>query len=282
MTSKTSLVPGLGVGQYSMAAAEPAGAAEPPEDCCDQDVFLPPTYVVRRRHVEAALRGVPSVARNVTVWVHSSTLGIGSGCFRALGYGGAQGVRVCRVFVCRPPPEVHQRASAAALGVFIARLRAHEPDIVDDIRDLARHDADDLYSVGQSAFECCSALKELVLPSCIAHISSGALGYCESLTSVTLPNSLTHIGERAFIGCRALTSMTLPNLLTHIGERAFMGCTSLKTVVLPKSITSIDSCAFEGCVSLKSVKLPRSITHIGADAFPKETFISGSKQCTIA
>jgi hypothetical protein len=42
----------------------------------DGGVRLPPLYVVRRRHVKAALEGLPEDADKVTAWIHSSTLGV--------------------------------------------------------------------------------------------------------------------------------------------------------------------------------------------------------------
>ena len=53
---------------------------------------------------------------------------------------------------------------------------------------------------------------------------------CSALKSVTIPDSVTMIGNYAFYGCDALTSVTIGNSVTTIGDWAFYGCDALKTV----------------------------------------------------
>jgi hypothetical protein len=62
-------------------AAASAAAAILPEDPEALAVRIPPTYVLRCRHVEDALKGVPDDAHDVTVWIHSSTQKIEYQCF---------------------------------------------------------------------------------------------------------------------------------------------------------------------------------------------------------
>jgi hypothetical protein len=62
-----------------LATAMASAATPPPAAASDgaaQEVFLPPTHVLRTDHVVDALKGVPADARNVTVGIHNSTLGI--------------------------------------------------------------------------------------------------------------------------------------------------------------------------------------------------------------
>jgi hypothetical protein len=227
------------------------------------DVCMPPKYVLRRGHVEDVLKGVPEDMGDVTVWIHSSTHGIEKGCFEWM-----KRVRVSRILVWGPedhddgtPPHA---VEAATLHLFIARLRAYEPDLVDLIYGFATHNKDEMHRVGEFAFRCCSALKEVVLPRSITHVGGHAFHNCTLLTSVTLPNALTHIGEYAFHSCTSLTSVTLPDTLTRIGEKAFHGCSSLTSVTLPpNSLTHVGKCAFYGCTSLTSATLLYSLTHVG-------------------
>jgi hypothetical protein len=61
-------------------AAAAAREAAPPAD--GVNIFLPEVSgVLRRWHVEAELKKLPDDARNVTVWVHNSTLGMEELCF---------------------------------------------------------------------------------------------------------------------------------------------------------------------------------------------------------
>ena len=84
-------------------------------------------------------------------------------------------------------------------------------------------------------------------------IGNQAFDGCSSLTSLTLPSSVTSIGSFAFSGCSGLTSLTLPSSVTSIGESAFRGCSSLASLTLPSSVTSIGKSAFSGCSGLTSI-----------------------------
>ena len=122
-------------------------------------------------------------------------------------------------------------------------------------------------SIGSSAFSGCSGLTSLTLPSSVTSIEWSAFSGCSGLTSLTLPSSVTSIGGSAFSGCSGLTSLTLPSSVTSIGESAFSGCSGLTSLTLPSSVTSIGSSAFRGCSGLTSLTLPSSVTEIGWYAF---------------
>ena len=71
---------------------------------------------------------------------------------------------------------------------------------------------------------------------------------CSSLTSLTIPSSVTSIGWSAFEGCSGLTSLTIPSSVTSIGNYAFEGCSGLTSIYVylektPKLGTDI----FSGC-----------------------------------
>ena len=108
-------------------------------------------------------------------------------------------------------------------------------------------------SIGDGAFECCSALTSVTIPNSVTSIGQGAFYKCSSLTSVTIGNSVTSIGDAAFGGCRSLTSVTIPNSVTSIGERAFIQCSNLTSVTIPNSVASIGEWAFAYCSNLKTV-----------------------------
>ena len=107
----------------------------------------------------------------------------------------------------------------------------------------------------------------LVIPSSVTSIGSGAFIDCSSLTSVTIPNSVTSIGDYAFCYCTGLTSVTIGNSVTSIGDDAFYGCTGLTSVTIPNSVTSIENYTFFGCSGLTSVTIPNSVTSIESGAF---------------
>lgn len=47
---------------------------------------------------------------------------------------------------------------------------------------------------------------------------------CSSLTSLTIPSSVTKIGTYAFENCEGLTNVNIPSSVTEIGYYAFAGC----------------------------------------------------------
>ena len=112
----------------------------------------------------------------------------------------------------------------------------------------------------------------LIFDRPLTTIGNGAFDGCSSLSSITLPTGVTSIGENAFRSCSSLSSITLPTGVTSIGNRAFYGCSSLSIITLPASLTSIGNYAFIGCSSLKTVYVNRggngqNITQGGSSMF---------------
>ena len=135
----------------------------------------------------------------------------------------------------------------------------------------------------ESAFDGCSGLTSVTIPTRVTSIGNSAFSGCSGLTSVTIPNSVTSIGKNAFYGCSGLTSVTwnaknypafsssslnpFYNIRTQITEfiigdevtsiPAYMcyGMSNLKSVTLPTSVTSIGSYAFSICSGLTSIKV---------------------------
>jgi hypothetical protein len=225
------------------------------------EVFLPPTYVLRRRPLEAVLNSLAPDARNVTVWIHSSTLGIEKQCFHGMLVDRMK--HVSRIRVCDAEPHCVERP--AVLGMLITNLRAYEPDLVDLIHAFVTHASNEAHHVGENAFCSCSVLKEVVLPRSITHVDRWAFWRCTSLTLVELPNTLTHVGDSAFRSCTSLTSVALLDSVTHVGDNAFRECSALTSVTLPNLLTHVGEGSFHGCISLKSVTLPASLQHIRSD-----------------
>ena len=132
--------------------------------------------------------------------------------------------------------------------------------------------------IGDLAFEGCSGLTSLKLPSDIRLIGRHAFEGCSGLTSITLPSGVTEIGSSALYGCSGLTSITLPSGVTWIGHSAFEGCSGLTSITLPSGVTEIGESAFANCSGLTSIyvyaeKMPKLRTNMfdGCDA----------KKCTV-
>ena len=102
--------------------------------------------------------------------------------------------------------------------------------------------------LGVSAFNGCSGLTSLTIPSSVTSIGESAFAFCSGLTSLTIPSSITSIGDWAFSGCSGLTSLTIPSSVTSIGERAFEGCSGLTSIyVYPEKLPKLGEFIFNGC-----------------------------------
>ena len=160
-------------------------------------------------------------------------------------------------------------------------------------------------AIGASAFENCSILKSITIPSSITSIGEWAFSGCDSLneinvaennanyksldgnlynkemtelinyacgksdTSFIIPDGITSIGSDAFSGCSSLTSITIPDSVTSIGDWAFNGCSSLESVTFGEDslLESVGFSAFFECSLLTSITIPDSVTDIGYGAF---------------
>ena len=150
-------------------------------------------------------------------------------------------------------------------------------------------------SIGNWAFNGCSGLYAVTIPSTITHIASGAFGgtsliqvniYSNAIASDTYTSTytlsslfgggvqgyafgqgVTAIGPCAFYGCEFLETVNIPNSVTTIGYSAFESCTSLESIVLPNSLTTIPNAAFRYCSNLQQITIPASVTSIANFAF---------------
>ena len=113
--------------------------------------------------------------------------------------------------------------------------------------------------IGDLAFEGCSGLTSLTLPSGLTEIGSCTFRGCSGLTSLTLPSGVTKIGYYAFEGCSGLTSLTLPSGVTEIGYSAFEGCSGLTSIyVYTEKLPDMGRDVFDGCDAKKcTVYVPK-------------------------
>ncbi|MBR5812444.1 MAG: fimbrillin family protein [Alistipes sp.] len=100
-------------------------------------------------------------------------------------------------------------------------------------------------------------------------IGTKAFEGCTNLISIQIPSSVKTIDERAFSGCSYLKSpeKILTNI-THIGSYAFYGC-NFQDLTIPTGVETIGDHAFMAC-NIKSLSISDSVTHIGDWAFGEE------------
>ena len=142
-------------------------------------------------------------------------------------------------------------------------------------------------SIGNSAFEDCSSLTSVTIPSSVTSIGESAFSNCSTLqitveegnanyssyngslytkdqttlirgagiSAVNILDSVKSIESSAFNDCSNLTTVTFGNnsALESIGSYAFSNCSSLTSVTIPSSVTTIGEFAFFRCSSLATV-----------------------------
>ena len=117
-----------------------------------------------------------------------------------------------------------------------------------------------LQTIGESAFEGCIRLKEIILPDSLKYIGCKAFRNCR-FTEFKQPESLRFIGEEAFWGS-GVTSIELNNVT--LGKGAFI-YSAVEKVIL-KDVTYIPDECFRNCVKMTSVNMFGTYM-IGARAF---------------
>lgn len=138
-----------------------------------------------------------------------------------------------------------------------------------------------LTSIGNNAFQNCTALTNVTLPETLTTIGSGAFYGCTALTEATLPNSVKTPGANLFQNCPNLRTLTLGNATTKIPGNFVRDCTVLDRILvkgmevtdetpainLPATLTSFDSWAFGGCKAITSITIPEGVTAMPMSLF---------------
>jgi hypothetical protein len=150
-------------------------------------------------------------------------------------------------------------------------------------------------AISKPAFENCTALTSVAIPSSVTDIVIGSFFGCNDLADITVdpsnpsyssvqgslldkaqqtlvaapcgllsyavPPGVTSIGDAAIAGCIA-SEVTIPSSVVSIGAQGFSDCTRLKNITIPPSVTSIGASAFHNS-GLTSVTIPASVTSLG-------------------
>ena len=143
-----------------------------------------------------------------------------------------------------------------------------------------------LDSISGEAFEHCTALKSISLPTTMESLCHGAFrgcvklidvklrgahldelgpevfAQCVSLQRIRVPPTIEIVNDGVFCGCIKLVQVDLCNGLKHIENDVFRGCKSLKFITIPSTVIK-----FYGCEQLKEVKICEGVQSIGRFAF---------------
>lgn len=138
-----------------------------------------------------------------------------------------------------------------------------------------------LTSLSNYAFQGCTALEEITLPSSLTTIPLGAFDGCTSLTSVEIPASVRTVGSGAFTNCSNLTEITVAEGSTSlVAEDGVLYNSGMKSLIaypagrtgsyeIPSTVTVINPYAFCGASGLTDLKMSKSVVTIGEGAFRK-------------
>jgi len=114
--------------------------------------------------------------------------------------------------------------------------------------------------IGVSAFEWCTKLSSVTIPTTVEKIYDDAFDGCSGLEELTIEDGVSTIGYSSFSGCSKLTSLTIPSSVELISDYAFSFCENLEVVsyfgVCDPGWYDSDH-AFEGCDKLHHVCVPK-------------------------
>lgn len=129
----------------------------------------------------------------------------------------------------------------------------------------------DVETIGDGAFQICTNLTAIYLPTSVKTIGIGAFQGSIALNTFTI-NNFTHsqlatIGDCAFIGTD-INMFIIPESTTYIGKWAFYKCLIKEVIFYPGTqIQTINDYCFASCTNLKILRIPNTIITIGKYAF---------------
>ncbi len=142
-------------------------------------------------------------------------------------------------------------------------------------------DAKSLKTIGEQAFQNCTALTRVKLPESVTDIMASAFEDCVSLVGIDLPEGLLHVGDAAFRDCIELTYTEFPSKVCYIGIDSFTGTKFIdeqkakatagnNMVILGDGVLVLYTGSDQ---SVTSVTIPASVKYICYEAFAYKYFI---------
>lgn len=125
--------------------------------------------------------------------------------------------------------------------------------------------------IAGDAFKDCENLKQVKFQSNsqLTEIGKSAFENCSSLKSITIPSSVEKMGDYCFMGCRLEeVSFQENSNLRQMGMACFAECSHLKEINLP-DVNKISAECFAECESLESFNIPSSVEQINVGGFFK-------------
>ena len=108
--------------------------------------------------------------------------------------------------------------------------------------------------IGYDAFNGCSSLETVSIPSSISVVQSGAFEGCRNLSDIAFSEDITIISSETFKDCINLTNFTIPSSVTEIGNRAFEN-SGLVEIDIPENVETMAANVFLDCNNLADIYL---------------------------
>lgn len=115
--------------------------------------------------------------------------------------------------------------------------------------------------IESSAFENCTLVPVISMPTTLKYIDNNAFKSCSSITNMIIPTGVTHIGNNAFMSCGGMKSVNIPSGIFNIGTNAF-DSTNITNVVIPSTVTSIGNLAFTNCSNINNLVVNTFISNL--------------------
>lgn len=119
---------------------------------------------------------------------------------------------------------------------------------------------------------------KVIIPGTVKRIGNSAFNACSSLSEIVFGEGVESIGDEAFRWC-PINSLNLPKRLKSIGESAFAQRLiadyggNLQEVIIPDSVEEIGGAAFDFCYNIKKLVLGSSLKTIGSSAFSESRYL---------
>ena len=110
-------------------------------------------------------------------------------------------------------------------------------------------------AIAEWAFQECSTMKKIQLPTSITVVGEWAFWNCSNLTDVIMSDRIVSIPDCTFYDCTNLQNINIPAYCRSIGFSAFYGCGNLNNITIPDYVENIDDAVFLGCTGLMSINV---------------------------